>query len=124
MSLPGIIEIMPLLASVRALFLVPGSKSITNRALILAALGEGTSVLHGALWSEDTHVMVDCLRDLGFQVEVEIDPSEASNRRIRVVGQGGKIPKGGSESDPLDLFVENAGTAARFLSALVCLGQG
>jgi 3-phosphoshikimate 1-carboxyvinyltransferase len=124
MSLPDVIEIIPLERPVFAEITVPGSKSITNRALVLAALGVGESELRGALWSEDTQVMVECLRRLGFAVEVEADPVENCNRTIRVVGMGGRIPRGGSEGEPLELFVGNAGTAARFLAALVCLGNG
>jgi len=124
MALPDLIEIVPLAKPVRAEITVPGSKSITNRALILAALAEGETTLRGALWSEDTEVMTAALRDLGFQIEVEADPAEACNRTIRVVGLGGKIPRAGTASKPLELFVGNAGTAARFLAALVCLGDG
>lgn len=124
MSLPDLIEIMPVTSPVKACITVPGSKSITNRALVLAALGQGQTVLEGALWSEDTEVMVNCLRDLGFQVEVGIDLAEAANRTITVQGQSGKVPAGGTLAQPKDLYVGNAGTAARFLSALVCLGSG
>jgi 3-phosphoshikimate 1-carboxyvinyltransferase len=124
MSLPGLIEIVPLDKPVRAQITVPGSKSITNRALILAALGEAETTLQGALWSEDTQVMLEALRALGFQVKVEPDPQEICNRSITVKGLGGAIPIAGTEEKPLELFVGNAGTAARFLSALVCLGQG
>ena len=63
MSLPDLIEIVPLETPVRAEITVPGSKSITNRALILAVLADGETILHGALWSEDTQVMVEALRD-------------------------------------------------------------
>ena len=124
MPLPDLIEIVPLDKPVRAEITVPGSKSITNRALILAALAEGETTLRGALWSEDTEVMTAALRALGFQIEVEADPAEACNRTIRVHGLGGKIPKGGTAAKPLELFVGNAGTAARFLAAMVCLGDG
>jgi 3-phosphoshikimate 1-carboxyvinyltransferase len=103
---------------------VPGSKSITNRALVLAALGRGKSELHHALWSEDTQVMVECLRRLGFFVEIVEDDTEPGNRHISIEGLGGKIPNGGTGAQPLELFVANAGTAARFLAALVCLGKG
>lgn len=103
---------------------VPGSKSITNRALVLAALGAGETTLRGALWSEDTQVMTECLAALGFEVRVEPDPEEPCNRSIRVRGLGGHIPRAGSVEQPLELFVGNAGTAARFLAAMVCLGQG
>jgi len=123
-SLPDLIEIVPLEKPVRAEITVPGSKSITNRALALAALAEGATTLRGALWSEDTHVMVDGLQRLGFAVKVEREPDEICNRAITVQGFGGKIPSGGTLEKPLDLFVGNAGTAARFLSAMVCLGPG
>lgn len=124
MPLPDLIEIVPLDKPVRAEITVPGSKSITNRALILAALADGEVTLTGALWSEDTQVMTEALRTLGFEVRVENDPAEFCNRTITVKGQGGKIPKAGTAEQPLELFVGNAGTAARFLAAMVCLGNG
>jgi 3-phosphoshikimate 1-carboxyvinyltransferase len=124
MPLPDLIEIVPLAKPVRAEITVPGSKSITNRALILAALAKGRTTLTGALWSEDTQIMADGLRHLGFPVEVTPDPEEFCNRTITVHGSGGKIPRVGTAAKPLELFVGNAGTAARFLAALVCLGRG
>jgi 3-phosphoshikimate 1-carboxyvinyltransferase len=124
MALPELIEIVPLDQPVRAEITVPGSKSITNRALILAALADGEVTLTGALWSEDTQIMVACLQKLGFEIRVENDPEEFCNRTITVKGLGGKIPKAGTVEKPLELFVGNAGTAARFLSAFVCLGKG
>ena len=124
MALPNLIEIVPLTQPVRAEITVPGSKSITNRALILAALADDEVTLTGALWSEDTQIMVECLEKLGFELRVEQDPEEFCNRTITVKGLGGKIPKGGTAEKPLELFVGNAGTAARFLSAFVCLGNG
>ena len=124
MPIPDLIEIVPLTKPVQTRVTVPGSKSITNRALILAALGQGKTVLSGALWSEDTQVMVECLRQLGFEIVVEEDAQELCNRTITITGQGGKIPNAGTREKPLELFVGNAGTAARFLSALVCLGNG
>ena len=124
MALPELIEIVPLTAPVRAEITVPGSKSITNRALILAALADGETVLRGALWSEDTQIMVECLQALGFMVNVEPDPAEPCNRTITVYGNGGAVPPGGTEAQPMELFVGNAGTAARFLAAFVCLGNG
>lgn len=124
MALPDLIEIMPLQAPVSATITVPGSKSITNRALILAALAGGKTRLSGALWSEDTQVMTECLKTLGFEIEVTSDPHESCNRSITVAGQGGVIPNSGTADEPLELFVGNAGTAARFLLAFVCLGQG
>src|ERR1044071_1838038 len=94
MPLPDLIEIVPLDKPVRAEITVPGSKSITNRALILAALAEGEVTLEGALWSEDTQIMVECLQELGFMVDVELDPNETCNRTITVYGKGGAIPPG------------------------------
>lgn len=124
MPLPDLVEIEPLTTPQPAAITVPGSKSITNRALILAALGQGTTTLRGALWSEDTQVMTDCLERLGFAVTVAPDASEPANRTLTVAGQGGRLPRGGTAAEPLELFVGNAGTAARFLAALVCLGPG
>ncbi len=124
MALPELIEIIPLDKPVRAEITVPGSKSITNRALILAALADGEVTLEGALWSEDTQVMTEALLKLGFEVKVQNDPNEFCNRRITVKGQGGRIPNAGTAEKPLELFVGNAGTAARFLAAMVCLGNG
>ena len=124
MSLPDLIEIVPLSAAPEVEITVPGSKSITNRALILAALAEGEVTLEGALWSEDTQVMVEALQKLGYSIEVQPDPGEAANRTIHVAGLGQAIPSGGTEDKPLELFVGNAGTAARFLTAFLCLGRG
>jgi len=124
MPLPDLIEIISLDKPVRAEITVPGSKSITNRALILAALADGEAALEGALWSEDTQVMTEALVKLGFEIKLENDAKEFCNRRITIKGLGGKIPNAGTPEKPLELFVGNAGTAARFLAALVCLGNG
>lgn len=124
MPLPDLIEIVPPPAPAFVSITVPGSKSITNRALILAALASGTVTLSGALWSEDTQVMVDCLRRMGFAVGVAPDLAEEANRVIQVEGLGGRIPSAGTAEAPLELHVGNAGTAARFLAAMVCLGDG
>lgn len=90
---------------------VPGSKSVTNRALVLAALAEGETRLEGALFSRDTRILCAALRELGFRVEEE----EAASR-ITVQGLGGRIPRAEAR-----LQVGNAGTAARFLTAFLCL---
>ena len=124
MALPDVIEIEPLGAPVEARVTVPGSKSLTNRALVLAALGRGEVTLRGALWSEDTQIMVEALRRLGFVLRVEPDPAEPGNRTIHVRGCGGQVPPGGRRDAPLELYVGNAGTAARFLAAFVALGRG
>jgi 3-phosphoshikimate 1-carboxyvinyltransferase len=117
--LPDILEIKPLTKPPNCTITVPGSKSITNRALILAALAKGKCTLRGALWADDTQVMVDSLQKLGFDTTVEPDPNEDCNRTITVIGRGGEIP-----AKKTELYVGNAGTAARFLTALVCLGHG
>lgn len=124
MGLPDVISIQPLARLPQAEVVVPGSKSLTNRALIVAVLRKGTTALKNALWSEDTQLMVSCLRALGFEIVVEADPDEASNRTLIVHGQAGRIPRSGTVEKPLELFVGNAGTAARFLTAVVCLGNG
>ena len=93
---------------------VPGSKSLTNRALIVAAMADGPSVLTGALDSEDTRVMLESLRRLG--IAVEHDPASAT---IRVPGCGGSIP-----AREASLEVANSGTSLRFLTAMLATGQG
>src|SRR5690349_10763077 len=118
-TLPDILEIQPLAKPPNCTITVPGSKSITNRALILAALAKGKCTLRGALWADDTQVMVASLQRLGFSVEVQPDPAEKCNRTIIVEGCGGEIP-----AKKADLYVGNAGTAARFLTALVTRGHG
>ena len=123
-TLPAALEVVPLAAPVAARITVPGSKSETNRALILAALGEGETLIEGALWSDDTEVMVACLRTLGVEVEVLPDEEEPGNRTFIVDGCGGDLAPGGTVARPVELYVGNAGTAARFLTALVALGQG
>jgi len=89
---------------------VPGSKSITNRALLLAMLAEGKSVLTGALFSDDSRHFLKCLESLGF--ETAYDEATAS---MEVIGLGGSLPL-----PEASLYVGSAGTAARFLTA--CLG--
>lgn len=93
---------------------LPGSKSATNRALPIAALAPGRSVLTGALFSDDTRYMAGALRALGIAVE-----EEAAAERFVVDGQGGRIP-----ATQADLFLGNSGTSMRFLTALVALGHG
>ena len=93
---------------------VPGSKSISNRVALLAALADGRSVLDGVLFSDDTRYMAAALRALGIAVEAD----EAA-ARLTVDGGGGRWPRAGAE-----LFVGNAGTAMRFLVAALCLGHG
>ena len=93
---------------------VPGSKSLTNRAMLVAALADGRSTLTHALFSDDTEYFSEGLRRLGVPVDNQPDAS-----RFMVDGQGGRIA-----ASQADLFIGNAGTAARFLSAVVGLGDG
>ncbi|MGJ8638938.1 MAG: 3-phosphoshikimate 1-carboxyvinyltransferase [Opitutaceae bacterium] len=93
---------------------LPGSKSITNRALILAALAEGETRLEGALFSRDTRIMLTALDTLGFSCTTD----ESANS-ITVQGEAGKIP-----AQEATLHVGNAGTAARFLTAFLALNGG
>ncbi|HLK61565.1 MAG TPA: hypothetical protein VKU00_33765, partial [Chthonomonadaceae bacterium] len=114
MTTNDLLPIRPLESPPDACISVPGSKSITNRALILAALADGRSVLRGALFSDDTRVMVEALRRLGFGVE-----TDEAKEMISVEGQGGRIP-----ADSAELFASNSGTSIRFLTALTALGCG
>lgn len=93
---------------------VPGSKSITNRALLLAMLAEGESTLTGALFSEDSRHFLACLNELGFATE-----ADERLAQIRVKGCGGKLPR-----REASLYVGSAGTAARFLSACLGVSEG
>ncbi len=109
MSLPAVLPITPFTTPVRGEVALPGSKSITNRALMLAALCDRKAVkLTGALFSEDTHLMAEALQKLGFTIQADAERGE-----IVVDGCGGEIP-----ALEADLFVGLAGTAARFLTAL------
>jgi 3-phosphoshikimate 1-carboxyvinyltransferase len=100
----------PLHATVR----VPGSKSLTNRALLIASLANGTTRLTNALFSDDSRYFAEALQTLGFDVQLD-----EADHEMTVTGLGGKIPVNRAE-----LFIGNAGTAARFLSAFLTLGNG
>lgn len=118
---PDRLEITPLSKPVASSVTVPGSKSITNRALVLAALASNTGPcrLTGALQSEDTELMVACLRALGHVLEGDWD---AGSPEIRVAARYPDTcctPAGSAE-----LFVGNSGTTVRFLAAAVSLGNG
>jgi len=92
----------------------PGSKSLTNRALMVATLAEGRSTLTDVGLSDDTRVMAETLKTLGIQVTV--DPAA---RRMDVDGCGGRLPPG-----PKDLDTGESGTTTRFVTALVAVGRG
>jgi 3-phosphoshikimate 1-carboxyvinyltransferase len=98
----------PLQAVVR----LPGSKSHTQRALVIAALAEGVSILRNGLRSEDTEYLIRALSSLGARISGQGDD-------LRVEGTGGRIRNPGRE-----IFLGNNGTAMRFLTSLVCLGSG
>jgi 3-phosphoshikimate 1-carboxyvinyltransferase len=106
--------VQPVSRPIDATVELPGSKSLTNRALLIAALADGTSTIRRALFSDDTHAMHGALAALGIAVEAD-EPEQT----YVVHGLGGRIP-----AAEATLFVGNAGTAARFLTAAVALGHG
>ncbi|GAB4148960.1 MAG: 3-phosphoshikimate 1-carboxyvinyltransferase [Planctomycetaceae bacterium] len=110
----SVIEIHPVPRAIRGTVQPPGSKSLTNRALIVAALAEGTSRLTGLLDSVDTRVMIAGLKQMG----VVIDHNPATGTAI-VQGSAGKPP-----SHKADIWVENSGTTIRFLTAFCSLAEG
>jgi 3-phosphoshikimate 1-carboxyvinyltransferase len=110
----NMIEIQPIRKPLDVTIEVPGSKSYTNRALLVAALARGASTLTGALFSDDTHYMCNALQKLG----VEIDADEKRST-FDVYGNGGDIPVSSAE-----LYIGNSGTTSRSLTAYVSLGHG
>ncbi len=108
------LPITPMTGPLSATVIVPGSKSITNRALLIAALADGESVLTGALDSDDTRYMAEAVRALGLSVTHDADAAT-----FTVSGGGGTFPNRGA-----DLFVGNSGTSMRFLVAALTLGHG
>ena len=102
----------PLAAPPEALVRVPGSKSLTNRALICAAFAEGTSTLTGALVAEDTDAMLVALAELGVALRTE-------GTTIGVEGTSGRVPEG-----PVDLQARLSGTTSRFLAPVLAAGAG
>ena len=100
---------------------VPGSKSITNRALLLAAMADGESLIRNCMNSDDAAVFIQALKDLGFEIK-ESDTTGCGivkNRDIRIKGCGGDIPV-----KKADIYVGSAGTAARFLLAMLAFSDG
>ncbi|MDE7478172.1 MAG: 3-phosphoshikimate 1-carboxyvinyltransferase [Lachnospiraceae bacterium] len=93
---------------------VPGSKSMTNRALLMAALADGTTTLKGVLFSDDSRNFLGSLKSLGFQVEIDEDA-----KIVTVAGLNGSIPVIEGE-----IYVGSAGTAARFLTAMLAMAEG
>jgi 3-phosphoshikimate 1-carboxyvinyltransferase len=92
----------------------PGSKSLTNRALVLAALADGTCDVSNVLFADDTDVMLESLARLSFRLTIDRDAGT-----VHVHGRGGRI-----DSDAAELFCANSGTTIRFLTALCALGHG
>jgi 3-phosphoshikimate 1-carboxyvinyltransferase len=95
-----------------ALVTVPGSKSITARALLLATLADGKSTLYGVQFSDDCLTFLNAVKALGINVEVD-------GTTVKIDGCGGKLPKTDGE-----IYVGSAGTAARFLTALLAFSDG
>lgn len=108
------IEIQPLDNPPNATVEVPGSKSFTNRALLVASLAHGDSTLTGALFSDDTHYMCNALRKLGIHIT-----ENREQATFHVAGNGGNIPTQGA-----DLYVGNSGTTTRSIISYVSLGHG
>ena len=109
-----IMAIQPISVPVTGTAYVPGSKSITNRALLVAALADGPSVLTGALFSDDTRYMAGALNQLGIAVT-----SDEQAETFHVAGGGGTF-----HAESGLLFIGNSGTTARFLTAALTLGHG
>ncbi|MHC4695357.1 MAG: 3-phosphoshikimate 1-carboxyvinyltransferase [Planctomycetota bacterium] len=112
--LMAVYECQPAPGPLDAMVTLPGSKSITNRALIAAALADGNSLLTNVLLADDTRLMMDALRALGIAVTVDEHDCVAE-----VTGCHGQIPASEAE-----LFCGNSGTTIRFCTALVALGHG
>lgn len=93
---------------------VPGSKSITNRALLLAALSTGKCTLEGMLFSDDSRAFLDCLNSLGFNLDIN-----EREKKVTIHGTGGNIPKNNAK-----INVRSAGTAARFLTVFLAFAGG
>jgi 3-phosphoshikimate 1-carboxyvinyltransferase len=122
LTYPAELPIEPLAKPVNATVTVPGSKSITNRALVLAALTSPSCVISDALRSEDTEVMVDCLRLLGLTVTTDWVKNSIEvfrNTSVEMIDDDEWVPTGRAE-----LFVGNSGTTIRFLTAMLALGEG
>jgi 3-phosphoshikimate 1-carboxyvinyltransferase len=107
-------QIIPIDHPLNATVRVPGSKSLTNRALLIASLAHGTTRLTNALFSDDSCYFAKALQTLGFDVRLD-----EANHEMMITGLGGNIP-----AKQAELFIGNAGTAARFLSAFLAIGTG
>jgi 3-phosphoshikimate 1-carboxyvinyltransferase len=108
------LTLQPVTRPFTAVISPPGSKSLTNRALVLAALADGVSTLSNALFADDTLVMIDGLGRLGFRLLID-----RAACTVQVHGRGGKI-----DCESAEIFCGNSGTTIRFLTALCALGKG
>ena len=113
-AFPDELEIEPLDAPVDATVRVPGSKSVTNRALLIAALADGASTIKNTLFSDDSYWLMQALVRLGFDVYASLKTGETA-----ITGRSGIIPR-----RDVEVFVGNAGTVARFMPPVLALGEG
>ncbi len=111
---PDVIRVPPVQRVFHAQPAPPASKSITNRALPLAALARGASTLRNVLFADDTRYMIGALQQLGFSLALD-----EAEKTIRVAGTGGEIPARTGE-----LFCGNSGTTIRFLAAILAASPG
>lgn len=110
---------IPSLANYSGCIRVPGSKSVTNRVLLISALASGTTKLHNLLKSDDTCYMCNALKSLGVNISMSEDCTEAT-----IVGLGSAINSNAKQGAAIDLYLGNAGTAMRSLCAVLTLGNG
>ena len=113
-AFPDELEIEPLARPVDATVRVPGSKSVTNRALLIAALANGTSTIRNTLFSDDSYWLMHALVRLGFAVRANRSSGETS-----ITGESSIIPE-----REIEVYVGNAGTVGRFLPPALALGEG
>jgi 3-phosphoshikimate 1-carboxyvinyltransferase len=113
-SLTDPLPIVPFDGPVDATVRPPGSKSLTNRALVAAALAEGTSRIEGVLFADDTEAMLDCVEALGAGIEIDREAHV-----VEVHGTGGRLAPG-----PVHLHAALSGTTSRFVAAVLALGAG
>ena len=107
-------KVRPLKSDDRFDIEVPGSKSITNRALLLAAMGHGKCKLNGVLFSDDSRAFLSCLKELGFNLDIN-----ESSKKVIIEGTNGIIP-----NKTASINVGSAGTAARFLTVFLAFAGG
>ncbi len=112
MTRMSIFEVTALEKPVAATIEIPGSKSYTNRALVMAALTKGPVTLYNPLYSEDTEAMIACLRTLGLRIEISLDRTIVHDD-ISII-----------QNKSYELFAKDSGTTIRFLLALLCLTPG